>query len=123
MKYQSQITLYRGVRGSTDTFRQFLGTVDLRWWLHTPEANAPFRDWRWLRSREPHHHRDLPARPITFQKEDFSYGNVRKTRAAIVLPYWFLLTAYLVPWLALLLWRWKKHADHQRLVAQLGVQA
>jgi hypothetical protein len=120
LKFQSRITLHRSARGDTDTFRQFLGTVDLRWWLQSPEPNLPFKYWRWTRKRQPHEHRGVDPQPITFKKERFAYGSVVKTRAIVILPHWFLLALYMIPWAGLLAWRWRAHSAHQKLVQELG---
>lgn len=122
LKYQSRIILHRSVRGDTDTFRQFLGTVDLRWWLQSPAPNMPVQHWRWLRKRQPHEHHGVTPQPITFKKERFAYGSVVKARAIVILPHWFLLTLYTLPWAGLLAWRWRVHVAHQKLVQELEDQ-
>jgi hypothetical protein len=120
LKYQSWITLHRGARGDSDTFRQFLGTVDLRWWLQSPEPDLPLQYWRWTRRREPHEHRGVAPQPLTLKKERFAYGSVVKTRAIIILPHWFLLALYTLPWAGLLVWRWRAHASRRKLVREIG---
>ena len=122
LKYQSRIILQRSARGDTDTFRHFLGTVDLRWWLQSTEPTLPVRHWRWSPKRELHEHRGVAPQPITFKKDRFAYSSTVKVRGIVILPHWFLLTLYTLPWSALILWQWKKHTVHQKLIEQLPVQ-
>jgi len=120
MRYHSSVVLHRGMNGGTDTIRQFLGTIDFRWWLRTPEPSLALKHWRYPFLREPHEHRKVLPQPITFKQQDFSYGKVVKTRAIIIIPHWLILLTYLLVWGGLLLWRWKAHADHRKLVEGLA---